>query len=139
MLRLGIGRKMDVNRMFGIWRVDAPWQPVTKRGQGQRLGGGKGAIDHYVTPLKAGRIVLEIGGNCEFAEVKGFLKEFADKLPFKARAISQEIMDREKLEKERLEKENINPYTLKYVIQNNLSGIHRWLSPKDHKWFGKYL
>ena len=24
MLRLGIGRKMDTNRMFAIWRVDAP-------------------------------------------------------------------------------------------------------------------
>ena len=24
MLRLGIGRKMDVNRMFAIWRIDAP-------------------------------------------------------------------------------------------------------------------
>lgn len=27
MLRLSIGRKMDVSRMFAIWRIDAPWQP----------------------------------------------------------------------------------------------------------------
>lgn len=54
MMRLTIGRKMDTTRMFAIWRVDAPWQPVTKKGQGQRMGGGKGAIDHYVTPVKAG-------------------------------------------------------------------------------------
>lgn len=54
MMRLTIGRKMDTTRMFAIWRVDAPWQPITKKGQGQRMGGGKGAIDHYVTPVKAG-------------------------------------------------------------------------------------
>lgn len=48
---------MDANRMFAIWRVDSPWQPVTKRGEGTRLGGGKGAIDHYVTPIKAGLLV----------------------------------------------------------------------------------
>lgn len=30
-LRLGIGRKLETNRMFAIWRVDAPWQPVTKK------------------------------------------------------------------------------------------------------------
>lgn len=55
--------------MFAIWRVPAPWQPVTKKGQGQRMGGGKGAIDHYVTPIRAGRIIVEMGGKCEFEEV----------------------------------------------------------------------
>lgn len=59
-----------MKRMFAIWRVDPPWQPVTKKGQGQRMGGGKGAIDHYVTPIKADRIIFEIGGKCEYAEVK---------------------------------------------------------------------
>lgn len=66
----GIGRKLDINRMFAIWRIPAPWQPVTKKGQGQRMGGGKGAIDHYVTPVKAGRIIVEMGGKCEFEEVR---------------------------------------------------------------------
>lgn len=69
MMRLGIGRRIDVDRMFAIWRVDPPWQPVTKKGQGQRMGGGKGAIDHYVTPIKHGRIILEVAGHCEFEEV----------------------------------------------------------------------
>lgn len=31
MMRLTIGRKMDPNRMFAIWRIDPPWQPVTKK------------------------------------------------------------------------------------------------------------
>lgn len=54
MIRLTIGRKIDPTRMFAIWRVDAPWQPCTRKGQGHRMGGGKGSIDHYVTPVKAG-------------------------------------------------------------------------------------
>lgn len=60
MMRLTIGRKMDTNRMFAVWRVDAPWQPITKKGQGMRMGGGKGAIDHYVTPVKAGKLQINI-------------------------------------------------------------------------------
>lgn len=39
------------------------------QGQGQRMGGGKGPIDHYVTPVKARRVILEMGGKCEFIEV----------------------------------------------------------------------
>lgn len=53
---------MDVNRMFAIWRIDAPWKPITKKGTGVRMGGGKGSIKHYTTPVKAGRIILELGG-----------------------------------------------------------------------------
>lgn len=139
MLRLGIGRQMDISRMFAIWRIDPPWQPVTKQGQGQRMGGGKGAVDHYVTPIKAGRVIVEMGGKCEFAEVKKILSLVAHKLPFDAKVVSQEILeDMQREEKEQAEN-NINPYTMKYVIQNNLGGCHRWLSPVDHKWFGKYL
>ncbi|XP_005189658.1 large ribosomal subunit protein uL16m-like [Musca domestica] len=139
MMRLTIGRKMDTNRMFAIWRVPAPWQPVTKKGQGQRMGGGKGAIDHYVTPVKSGRVILEISGKCEFAEVKPFLDLVANILPFKAEVVSQEILDQRAHTNELLQKENQNPFSMKYVMQNNLSGCHRWLSPVDHKWFGKYV
>lgn len=125
--------------MFAIWRIDPPWQPVTKKGQGQRMGGGKGAIDHYVTPIRAGRVIVEVGGRCEFSEVKKILDTLAHKLPFKAMVVSQEIMEQMKVDNEQKEKENMNPYTMKYVIQNNLGGCHKWLSPVDHKWFGKYL
>lgn len=31
MIRLTIGRKLDQKRMFAIWRVDPPWQPITKK------------------------------------------------------------------------------------------------------------
>ncbi|XP_044265821.1 39S ribosomal protein L16, mitochondrial [Tribolium madens] len=139
MMRLAIGRKIDPDRMFAIWRVDAPWQPVTKKGQGQRMGGGKGAIDHYVTPIKAGRVILEVGGKCEFEEVKGFLHDIAMKMPFQAMAVSHEML-KERKEKEKWEEENNqNYYTMKYCMQNNMGGCHKWMSPFDYKFLGKYL
>jgi len=55
--------------MFAVWRIDPPWKAVAKKGAGKTLGGGKGSIDHYVTPVKAGRIIIELGGECEFEEV----------------------------------------------------------------------
>jgi len=33
------------------------------------MGGGKGNIDHYVTPIRSGRIIIEIAGHCEYVEV----------------------------------------------------------------------
>lgn len=139
MVRLGILRKMDQNRMFAVWRIDGPWQPVTKKGQGQRMGGGKGPIDHYVTPVKAGRVILELGGRCEFIEVKPILELVAHKLPFAAKVVNQQMMEEMAKEEERSEKENLNRYTYKYVVQNNLGGCHNWMSPYDKQWFGKYI
>lgn len=42
---------------------------ITFQGLGQRMGGGKGSIDHYTTPIKANRVILELAGKCEFEEV----------------------------------------------------------------------
>nr|CAG4644294.1 EOG090X0DE4 [Lepidurus arcticus] len=139
MLRLGIGRKMDTSRMFAIWRIDAPWKAITKKGQGKRMGGGKGPIDHYVTPVKAGRVIVEVGGACEFAEVNAFLKEMAHNLPFKAEVVSQEILEQKAAEAERLRLANRNPYTAEYLIKNNIQGCNNWLSPYDKKWFWKHV
>jgi large subunit ribosomal protein L16 len=73
MVRNTINRKLDETRMFAIWRIDAPWKPMTRKGQGHRMGGGKGAVDHYTTPVKAGRIIMELGGECEYGEVFPFM------------------------------------------------------------------
>lgn len=85
-----------------------------------------------------GRIICEVGGMCEFAEVKGFLEDVANKMPFKAIAVSQDMLDEMKRKEEEDEQNNLNPYTMKYVIQNNMGGCHKWLSPMYKKYFGKY-
>lgn len=139
MMRLTIGRKMDTSRMFTLWRVDPPWQAVTKKGQGQRMGGGKGPIDHYVTPVKAGRVIIELAGKCDFDEVKGFLSLVAHNLPFKAMAVSQDILDQRKKQQEEMEKSNINPYTFEYLLKNNIGNCQSWARRIDYFHFGKYV
>lgn len=103
------------------------------------MGGGKGAIDHYVTPVKAGRVIIEIGGKIEFEEALPYLKEVAQKLPFKAKATSYDLMIQERQREKELEALNINPYTAEYVIKNNMGGCHKWLSKYDKKWFWKHV
>jgi large subunit ribosomal protein L16 len=102
------------------------------------MGGGKGAIDHYVTPLKAGRIILEIAGNCTFEEVKPWLEQIANNLPFEARAVSHAMLEQDKIKEAENIKNNINVYSPEYVIRNNMGGCHNWISPTDRKWFWKY-
>lgn len=103
------------------------------------MGGGKGAIDHYVTPIKAGRVIVEVGGKCEFKQVLPFLREVAEKLPFKAKATSFEMMEAAKIQENELELANINPYTAEYVIRNDMGGCHNWISKYDKKWFFKHV
>lgn len=59
-------------KQFAIWRIEEPWLPRTKKSQGARLGGGKGRIKRYVTPVRAGRIILEVGGYIIEPEVNSF-------------------------------------------------------------------
>lgn len=58
--------------MFAVWRVEPPWQPCSKKSVGKRMGGGKGATHHYVTPVKAERIIVELGGDIHPIEVSKF-------------------------------------------------------------------
>lgn len=139
MIRMAVLRHVDYSKVFGIWRVPDPWQPVTKKSQGSRMGGGKGNIDHYVTPVRAGQVIFEIGGHVEYFEVKYILKNIAKRLPFDAMAVSQEIMEKMAEEKRKLKEENLNPYTWKYIIQNNMLGCHHWISKYDRRWFNEYL
>lgn len=37
------------------------------------MGGGKGPINHYVTPVKAGRVIVEVAGKCQFEEASSFI------------------------------------------------------------------
>jgi len=136
-IRDTINRKLDDKRMFAVWRVDAPWQSVTKKGTGHRMGGGKGNIDHYKTPIKKGRIIIELGGKMEYGEIVHLLEIVANKLPFKAQPVCQEFLEEEVLREERLAAENLNPFTFEYCVENNMMGCRQWLSPYDFKWFNK--
>lgn len=138
MMRLTINRSMDPKNMFALWRVPAPFKPITRKGMGQRMGGGKGAIDHYVTPVRAGRLIVEMGGRCEFKEVQGFLDQVAHKLPFPAKAVSRETLEKMRKDQEERERNNQNPWTFERIATANMLGIRKVLSPYDLTQKGRY-
>ena len=137
-IRMTVGRKMDTSRMFAKWRIDPPWKAVSKKGQGHRMGGGKSAIDHYVFPVKSGRILFELAGKMEYEEVERFLTDIANKMPFKARPVNQALLDDEAAEERYIMQNNINPFTMKYMIENNMRGIQAYCGAYDYLWYGKY-
>ncbi|XP_072419551.1 large ribosomal subunit protein uL16m [Chiloscyllium punctatum] len=139
MMRLTINRQMDPKTMFARWRVNAPYKPITRKGLGQRMGGGKGAIDHYVTPVKYGRIIVEFGGRCAFEEVEPFLSQVAKKLPFPAKAVSKKTLEEMLKEDEQKARNNQNPWTFERIATMNMLGIRKVLSPFDLKYHGKFF
>ena len=51
-----------LRRGGNVWIRVFPDKPVTKKPAETRMGGGKGAPDHWVTVVKPDRILFEIGG-----------------------------------------------------------------------------
>ncbi|BFZ18620.1 hypothetical protein BsWGS_21659 [Bradybaena similaris] len=137
-VRMIIVKQMDEKNMFAVWRFSQLWQSVTKKGQGQRMGGGKGSIDHYVFPFRAERILLEMGGHCEFVEVYPVLKAVQRQLPFLTRIVTHESMEAREKQDELIEKTNLNVFTFKFCAQNNILGCQKILNRYDNMWYGKY-
>lgn len=72
-----------------IWIRIFPDAPVTLKGGEIRMGGGKGAVDHYIVPVKAGTIMFELDG-LEDSVAKEALRLASDKLPVKTKIIKEE-------------------------------------------------
>jgi len=66
-----------------MWIRIFPDKPVTAKGAEQPMGHGKGAPDHYVSPVKPGRILFEVDGVSE-AVARKALRLAAHKLPLQA-------------------------------------------------------
>jgi large subunit ribosomal protein L16 len=71
-----------------LWIRIFPDKPVTKKGTEVPMGGGKGSVDHYVFPIKPGRIIFEMDGIKEEI-AKEALKKAANKLPIKTKIIKR--------------------------------------------------
>lgn len=78
-----------IKRGGKIWIRIFPDKPVTKRPPEVTMGGGKGAVDHYVFPVKPGRILFEMDGvSADVA--KEAMRLAGHKLPVKTRMISKQ-------------------------------------------------
>ena len=69
-----------------IWIRIFPSLPITKKGGEIPMGKGKGSVDYYVAPVKAGTVLFEMGGLSEEA-AKEAMNLAAYKLPIKCKFV----------------------------------------------------
>ena len=72
-----------------LWVRVFPDKPVTFKGAEVGMGGGKGGVDHYVYPIKPGRMIFELDGIKEEIAKEAF-KGAANKLPIKTKFVKKE-------------------------------------------------
>jgi len=75
-----------IKREGKIWIRVFPDKPITQKPPEVTMGAGKGAVDHYVCPVKPGRILFEMDGVSETIARSAF-RLAGHKLPVKTRII----------------------------------------------------
>ncbi|MDP2943792.1 MAG: 50S ribosomal protein L16 [Candidatus Omnitrophota bacterium] len=71
-----------------LWIRVFPDKPVTKKPAETRMGKGKGDLDHWVSVVKRGKVLFELGGVPEEFARRCF-RSAAYKLPFRVKFISR--------------------------------------------------
>ena len=79
-----------------------------------------------------------ITGYVQWDDVYWMLKIVAHNLPFPARVVSQEMLEKEEIEKQKLIDDNVNPFTFEYVAKNQMYGAEAYLSPYDYIWYNEH-
>jgi len=78
-----------VKRGGKLWIRIFPDKAVTAKPAETRMGGGKGAVDHWVAVVKPGRMIFEIAGVPEDA-AREAMRLAAHKLPIKTRFVGRQ-------------------------------------------------
>jgi large subunit ribosomal protein L16 len=79
----------QLSRKGKVWVRVFPHIPVTSKPTENRMGKGKGSVDYWCAPIKAGTVLFEIGGNVPKIKVLEALKKGCSKLPVQTRIISK--------------------------------------------------
>jgi large subunit ribosomal protein L16 len=79
-----------IKRGGKVWIRVFPDKPITKKPAETRMGSGKGGLDHWVCPIRTGRVVFEIQGIPENLAEEAFALASA-KLPFKTRVVKRSV------------------------------------------------
>ncbi|HJX12313.1 MAG TPA: 50S ribosomal protein L16 [Dehalococcoidales bacterium] len=74
-----------------VWIRVFPDKPVSKKAAETRMGSGKGATDHWVAVVRAGRIIFEMAGVGEKV-AKESIRLASHKLPIKTRFVLRESL-----------------------------------------------
>ncbi len=80
-----------IRRGGKVWIRIFPDKPVSKKAAETRMGSGKGAPDHWVAVVRAGRIMFEMAGVGEKVAQEA-IRLAAHKLPLKTRFILRETV-----------------------------------------------
>lgn len=72
-----------------VWIKIFPHKPVSAKAIGVRMGSGKGAPEDWVSPVKRGKIMFEVGGVSEEVAYEA-LRLASHKLPVRTRIVSRE-------------------------------------------------
>ncbi|PCI96078.1 50S ribosomal protein L16 [Candidatus Aerophobetes bacterium] len=84
--------RVAINRYFSrkgkVWIKIFPDKPVSKKPAEVRMGKGKGAPDHWVAPVKPGRILFEVA-NISKEDAQNALVRAAAKLPIRTRFVER--------------------------------------------------
>ncbi len=75
-----------MKRRGKVWVRIFPDKPVTQRAAESRMGKGKGAVDHWVSVVKPGRIIFEVAGLPEDI-AREAIRLASHKLPIKTKMI----------------------------------------------------
>ena len=79
-----------IRRGGQVWIRIFPDKPIPRKPAETRMGGGKGAPDHWVAVVKPGRILFELGGVGEEV-AKGAMRLASYKLPIGTKFVLREI------------------------------------------------
>jgi len=71
-----------------MWIRIFPDKPITRKGTEVPMGGGKGAVEFYVFPVRPGRVMFELDGIPE-ADAREAFRKAGDKLPVKTKFIKR--------------------------------------------------
>ena len=77
-----------LKRSGRLWIRVFPDKPITLQAPEKTLGGGKGSVDHYVFPVRPGRILFEVDGVSE-ASAREALRHASFKLPVKTKVVAK--------------------------------------------------
>lgn len=78
-----------LKRSGKLWIRVFPDHPVSAKPAETRMGGGRGALDHWVAVVKPGRIIFELGGVREDV-AREALRLAAHKLPIQTQFLARE-------------------------------------------------
>merc|ERR1712000_648363 len=117
-----------------------PWKARTKLENAAVMGGGKGQIAFYQTPIKARQIVCEVYGvNMNYNEIFPYISDIVNCAPGQMVIVTPSILQSLLREEYLIEELNQNHLSFREVMVKNLGGGQKQVNVYDKKYFGKYL